>query len=129
MSERWTSEEIIRFLDVYQRYDVLWNTQLNGHRDKTAREHALANLMADLNMEGLTFDFIRNKIKMIKTVYNQERNKILKSSLTAIDSSEVYKPKLAWFEKADSFLKDVCSSRTSTFVSHFNRGFQVGLKC
>lgn len=112
MSERWTSEEILRFLDSYQKYDILWNKQFNGHRDKNGRENALKNLVKDMGMEGLTLDIARSKIKMIKTVYNQERNKILKSQLNAKNPSDVYKPRLSWFEKANSFLQDVCSQRS-----------------
>lgn len=112
MNEKWTSEDIIRFLNIYEKYDVLWNTQSSQYRDKSCRELALMGMVQELNMENVTVDIIRSKIKMIKTVYNQERNKILKSKRISPNGQSLYKPKLAWFEKADRFLRNVTSTRT-----------------
>jgi hypothetical protein len=46
---------------------------------------------------------------MIKTVYSQELNIIVKSkkSGAGTDDSYVYKPKLVWFENADSFFRSI----------------------
>jgi hypothetical protein len=38
----------------------------------------MKKLLEEINTEGLTADCVRRKIKMIKTVYSQELNKIMK---------------------------------------------------
>jgi hypothetical protein len=72
-------------------------------------------------------------LKTIKTVYKQELSKITKSKKSGVGTEVLYKPKLAWFEKADSFLTGVTATRTSTstFVSIFNTFlhlFQISFK-
>jgi hypothetical protein len=48
----------------------------------------------------------------IKNVYRQELTKIKKSKKSGAGADDVYQPKLAWFKRADIFLKNVVSSRT-----------------
>jgi hypothetical protein len=46
----------------------------------------------------LTADFIQRKTKIIKTVYSQELNKIMKSKKSGAVINDLYKPKLVWFD-------------------------------
>jgi hypothetical protein len=61
------------------------------------------------------------KIKSIKNVYRQELLKIEKlKKKSGVGADDVYKPKLAWFKRADIFLKNVSSrTTTSNLVSTF----------
>jgi hypothetical protein len=47
-------------------------------------------------------------------VYWQELTKIKKKKKSGAGADNVYQPKLAWFKRADIFLKNVVSSRTTT---------------
>jgi hypothetical protein len=49
-------------------------------------------------------EVLRKKIKKYKNVYRQELTKIEKNSRAGSD--DVYQPKLAWFKRADIFLKN-----------------------
>ena len=61
-------------------------------------------------------EVLRTKIKGIKNVYRQELTKIEKSKKkkSGAGADDVYQRKLAWFKRADIFLKNVISSRTTT---------------
>lgn len=70
-------------------------------------------------------DQLRLKIKSIREVYRQE---IAKKSGAGTDS--LYKPKLIWFNRANTFLNEVTSTRESSsnlvsfiFIIHFTIHF------
>jgi hypothetical protein len=59
-------------------------------------------------------ELLRKKIKSIINVYRQEFTKTEKSQKSGAVSDDVHQSKLAWFKKADIFLKNVVSSRATT---------------
>jgi len=85
----------------------------------------MLKLMGELlkgNVAVESVELLRKKTKSIKNVYRQELTKIEKSKRSGAGADDVYQPKLAWFKRADIFLKNVVSSRTTTsnLVSIFN---------
>lgn len=113
---KWSSKQILSFLEVYETYEVLWNIESHLYRDRTARDDAIKKLLCELNIEGLTVEDLRRKIKMIKTVYSAELNKIIKSQKNEERNAVVYTPKLSWFQKADSFLRNVTATKSPTTI-------------
>ncbi|KAK4882285.1 hypothetical protein RN001_005604 [Aquatica leii] len=115
---KWNSDQIIQFLDVYERYEVLWDIRCTDHMNKIKRDTAFDKWLKELlEMEGfVNHDLVtlKTKLKTIKTVYRQEVNKILKSKKSGSGTDDLYKPKLIWFTRADSFLNNVTISRAST---------------
>lgn len=112
---KWTNQEIIQFLEIYEHYDVLWDIQLTEYRDRNARDEHFKKLIKEMNEKGLTSDIddVRKKLKTIKTVYSQELRKIEQSKKSGMSTDDIYKPKLSWFGVADSFLRNVTASRKS----------------
>jgi hypothetical protein len=113
MSDKWSNDDILAFLDVYKEYEVLWNAESDEYRNRNARNEGIKKLLEEMCVEGLTADCDRKKIKLNKTVYSQELNKIIKSKKSGTGTNDLYKPKLVWFEKADSFLRSVIATRLS----------------
>ena len=73
-------------------------------------------LMKELMEENIiveNIDSLRRKIKIIKNVYRQELVKMEKSRRYG-EVDEIYYPKLVWFKRADVFLRNVISTRSST---------------
>jgi hypothetical protein len=58
----------------------------------------MKNYLRKSTLKGLTADRIRRKIEIIKTVYSQELNKIMKSKQIGAGTNDLYKPKLVWFD-------------------------------
>ncbi|XP_069702742.1 uncharacterized protein [Periplaneta americana] len=115
---KWNSNDIMKFLEVYERYELLWNTHNKEYLNKTKRELMFQKLVSELKKQGfekIDIEVVRKKIKTLKTVYRQELTKIAKSKQSAVWPEDIiYKPKLAWFEKADSFLRCVTAGTAST---------------
>jgi hypothetical protein len=57
------------------------------------RDEGMKKLRVEINIEVLTADCVPRKMKLIKTVYNQELNKIMKSKKSGAETSDLYKQK------------------------------------
>lgn len=115
MTAKWNNENIITFLETYEKYDVLWNIENEKYRNRNARDEGMKKLVKELNSKGMVVDIeeIRKRIKTIKTVYSQELMKIEKSKNSGRGRDQIYKPKLVWFETADRYLRNVTGIRKS----------------
>jgi hypothetical protein len=58
----------------------------------------MKNYLRKSTLKGLTADCVRRDIKIIKTVYSQELNKIMKSKKSGPGTNDLYMPKLVWFD-------------------------------
>lgn len=75
------------------------------------------SLLIELNEMGFKIpneEVLKKKIKNIKDVYRNEANKVKKSMKSGAGADDVYKPKLHWFDEADSFLRNVMTGRESS---------------
>jgi len=116
MVSKWSSEDVVKFLDVYEESEGLWNIRHSDYDNKMKRDSAMLKLIDELlkrNVAVESVEVLRKKIKSIKNVYRQELTKIEKSKKVE-QEQDVYQPKLAWFKRADIFLKNIVSCRTTT---------------
>lgn len=102
------------------------------HKDYLNRNLKISNfkkLKNNLSSIGLVVDSdqLRLKIKSICDVYRQEIAKINRSKKSGADTDSLYKPKLIWFNRANTFLNEVTSTRESSsnlvsfiFIIHFS---------
>ena len=114
---KWSGDEIIRFLDIYRKYEGLWDTNNENYMKRNAREHSFKSLINELIEAGVEIpgeETLRKKIKNLKDAYRNEVNKVKKSMKSGAGTDDVYKPKLVWFEKADAFWRNVISGRESS---------------
>jgi hypothetical protein len=75
----------------------------------------MENYLRKSTLKGLTADCVRRKSKIIKTVYSQELNKIMKSKKSGA-VTVLYKPKLLWFDIRRRFLWNSVSYEASCFI-------------
>ncbi|KAF0763321.1 MADF domain-containing protein [Aphis craccivora] len=91
------------FLKEYQKYPCLWDKCSADYKNRVKRDHAEEMLLQFTSMP--TIKELRQKIRNIRCTYNQDVVKLKKSMVTGSASNTVYKPKLAWFQFADSLKK------------------------
>lgn len=70
--------------------------------------------MEELNLDGVTIDDLKAKIKTIRTRYASELSKVQNSLKSGAGTDDIYIPKLFWYKQADTFLRSVCVPRRST---------------
>lgn len=113
MATKWTDNEMGLFLDLYKNHQCLWNVKEESYRNSQARTSALEEIISDMGKADLTVNDLKNKIKNIRSIYNRELAKVLKSEKSGTGTDDIYKPQLKWFNQANSFLRAVSQSRQS----------------
>lgn len=113
---KWDANQIISFLEIYEKYDCLWDASSPSYLKRDVKNKAFECILKQLIDDGykITLDQLKSKIKSLKDTYRNELNKIKKSSKSGAATEDVYKPKLSWFSKADAFLRRVTIGRNSS---------------
>lgn len=103
MTGRWTSEQNLKFMELYKDRTNLWNRLDPNYRNRDLRKASLEHIRMEL---GLTDTHeVTRKIKNLRSTYNQEILKIEKSKKNGCGSDEVYKPSIKWFDSMDYIMK------------------------
>ncbi|XP_063230641.1 uncharacterized protein LOC134535458 [Bacillus rossius redtenbacheri] len=110
---KWSGKDIITLLELYESQECLWNTQSESYKNRGAREKAIKYMVENTPVAATEQD-IKNKIKALRSTYSQEVGKIRASKKSVAGLEDVYKPQLVWFSKADSFLRQVVTLRTTS---------------
>lgn len=114
---KWNGKEIIEFLNMFRKYECLWNPSCDLYMKRNAKDAAFIELMAEMKSGGLEVSTIlqlKKKIKVLRDSYRLELNKVKQSRKSGAGLDDVYKPKLVWFTVADSFWRNSVSGREST---------------
>lgn len=114
MSLKWSESVMMKFLELYQKYDCLWDYRTDKYRNKDARENALGCIVKEMEIPGLTIADMKNKIKSIRTMYKKEHSLFCKSIKSGMGTEELYVPKLFWYKRADLFLNGVTNTRDTS---------------
>jgi hypothetical protein len=70
--------------------------------------------MSDIIRENIfigNIECLRNKIKIIKNVYQELLLEVGKSTKSGAGVDDIYQPKLIWYKRANNFPRNVVSSR------------------
>lgn len=110
---RWSEDKSCKFINIYEKYECLWNTKSNEYRNRDARAKAIRKLIDDMLELGIqmTEDEVKNRIKAIRTTYMGELRKVEKAAKSGVSTDDLYHPTCAWFKDADRFLRHVVSIR------------------
>jgi hypothetical protein len=66
---KWSSEDVVKFWDVYEESEGLWNIRHSDYNNKIKRDSAMLKLMGKLlkrNVAVESVEVLRKKIKSIK---------------------------------------------------------------
>lgn len=114
MVHKWKEDETPMFLDLYKNHECLWNNKSETYKNRLLRDKAMKSFLSELNIPDLSENDIKLKIKSIRTRYMAELTKVLKSEKSGTGRDDIYVPKLFWFAQADSFLRPVSVSKSSS---------------
>ncbi len=79
---KWSRNEIIRCLNIYRRYDGLWDTNNEKCMQRNAREHSFNSSITELIQAGVEIlgeEILRMQIKNLKDAFRNEMKKEKKS--------------------------------------------------
>lgn len=117
MAKRFTPEQTLQLVMLYREHECLWNFNSDDYKNVDLRKNALIQMCSDLNIKGFTVEDLKIKIKTIRSTYCIELAKIEKT----LDSDNVYRPRVIWFDAINSFIRDVTMKkrRVSLPRQHF----------
>ncbi|XP_070508133.1 uncharacterized protein [Chironomus tepperi] len=93
--ERWNETKTKNFITAYLQKPALWDASSNGYSQKAEKLKAYERLMEEF---GLTLNEVRNKIRIYRTTYMQEKNK----EATIAN----YVPRLSWYNDMKTSFKE-----------------------
>ncbi|XP_023945246.2 uncharacterized protein LOC112051018 [Bicyclus anynana] len=95
----WSHDEVIKFLKIYRKLDVLWDNTNLFYKNHSKHMEAYKVFLKSLNKEYVTVEDLKSKINSIRTNYKKE--------LKRMATDEHYTPNSFWFKLVDSFLRPV----------------------
>lgn len=124
MSRKWGDDNTLQFINLYRNEECLWDIRSQNYRNKQMRITALQNICSSMNMERLTIEEVKAKIKSLRCTYNLELDKISKSTRSGA-GGDVYVPKIKWFTEFHEFIRNVAVKRVSVVSKHFIYSFII----
>lgn len=106
--KKWSEESTKKFVELYEQQEVLWNYKLPDYKNKDARRTAEVVLSESCNV---SVQEVKNKIRILRSTYAQERAKVTASKKSRTSPDEIYKPTLIWYSVADRFLSNIMGVR------------------
>ena len=78
---KWGADTVIKYLEIYNSYEVLWDMNHENYFKKNARGHNLGKQFLELQNAGTEFQIpnqetLKGKIKSIKTVTELNSTKL-----------------------------------------------------
>ena len=73
MVSKWSGEDVVKFLDVYEKSEGLWNIRYSDYSNKIKRNSAMLKLMGKLlkrNVAVESVEVLRKKIRTYEDLKN-----------------------------------------------------------
>ena len=104
MSNFWSKNQVLGFIEVYRSNECLWKLKDKNYTSKSVREKAYEQLVDYVR----TFDKEANKDSVLKRIHNMRgsfRKELKKVKSSGFGADEIYTPKL-WYFHSLYFLKE-----------------------
>lgn len=102
---RMSDEKTMELIDLYEKEECLWNTWSVEYKNREKRAKAAERIAAAFNVKSFEARHVVIKFKNLRNSYCQELKKIANSLISGLGDEEVYRPRVFWFPKMDSFLR------------------------
>ncbi|KAJ9584078.1 hypothetical protein L9F63_021572 [Diploptera punctata] len=113
---RLSDADTVRFINLYKNELLLYDTTLQEYRNRELRSAAAKRIANALNVRGFGAAEVITKFKNLRNAYSQELKKIAESKNTD-SASEVYTPRVCWFNTMDSFIRPFVLQRAQINVA------------
>lgn len=85
IKKSWNSKKTREFVEIYLKNECLWNTENKDYKHRNIKKLAYDKLSNQFNLNS---EEVKTKIRILRTTYKQEKNKM--------ETTSGYYPKLAW---------------------------------
>lgn len=85
-AKKWSEDKTMKFINLYESHEVLWNTSISEYKNKHARKIALEKICNEMAIENFGVNEAKAKINSIRSAYCQEVKKVSASKHSGIRS-------------------------------------------
>jgi len=110
---RWSEGDTVKFVELYQEHECLWNIMKHSYRNNQMQVEALEKVVEEMGIEGFTVADVRQKVKSARNTYNQQLQKTEKSRKSGMGREDLHAPSLKWFHLMDTFMRKTKEKRLS----------------
>lgn len=97
---KWDVETTI-FIQLYKLNPCLWNFKSPEYKIKQKRNAAYNSIVNGMNITGFGTLEVKNKIKKLRSTYQQENKKIQESKKSGAGLSNVYTSNIKWLKEME----------------------------
>lgn len=115
MSNRWSEEKTLQFVQLYREHENLWNMFIPEYRNRDSRSSSMATIASEINLTNFSMKDVPKKIKALRSTYYLEVAKIEKSKASGGGTDFVYKPLLPWFDDMNHIMKTATVKEKKTY--------------
>ena len=112
MADKWTSDESMKFVQLYKNHTNLWNCLDPHYKNRNLRQNSLEVIRQEMGLKS-TSD-VTKKIKSFRSTYHLEVMKIEKSRKSGSATDDIYKPSIKWFDSMDYIMKIITLKEKET---------------
>lgn len=120
---KWDVETTIKFIQLYKLHQCLWDFKSPEYKMKQKRDAAYNSIANEMNITGFGTLEVKNKIKNLRSTYQQENKKIHESKKSGAGLTNVYTSNIKWLKEMEEvFSKDLNKNvyeNVSTFYCYF----------
>ncbi|XP_024877040.1 uncharacterized protein LOC112457937 [Temnothorax curvispinosus] len=112
---KWNSDEIKMFLEVYEQFPALWDVSSEIYKDRNKKDESYNAMVEALkeNFPDINDTLVKAKIRSIRNAYTLEFHKVEASKRSGASAEDVYIPSVTWYPVADRFLRKVLKPRST----------------
>ncbi|KAK9887554.1 hypothetical protein WA026_023359 [Henosepilachna vigintioctopunctata] len=117
----WTNENVLEFLEEYEKESVIWNPAHGGHKNRNLVYDAWKRIEFNLG-EKYSVTELKKKKESLMATFRSLYNKVKESSKNGAEAEKVYQPNWFAYEKMASFLrkKNQTEDPTTEMVRQIN---------
>ncbi|CAH2004201.1 unnamed protein product [Acanthoscelides obtectus] len=101
---KWSEEETMRFVELYSEKECLSKKSSVNYRNKNMRKAAEEDIVNRMGKEGFGVTELKQKIKIMRTTYNQEALKVKKFKKSGGKPDDIYVPTVKWFRQMEEIM-------------------------
>lgn len=94
MTLKLNRDDTINLIRIYEQYECLWNCRKESYKNSVLKERAWSEIA---NYYETDVYEMKKKIKYLRTAYVAELRKLEESKRNSISSTEIYQPKLYYY--------------------------------
>ncbi|CAH2004202.1 unnamed protein product [Acanthoscelides obtectus] len=115
---KWSEEETMRFVELYSEKECLSKKSSVNYRNKNMRKAAEEDIVNRMGKEGFGVTELKQKIKIMRTTYNQEALKVKKFKKSGGKPDDIYVPTVKWFRQMEEIMdSSTAENETESIVS------------